>query len=76
MKPVVDGLAQEYADQLDFVIYANLRSTPEIAEFSGSKGISVVPTMMLVSSEGKELQRWEGAVSEATLRPWLANPEE
>ena len=75
MKPVVDRLAQEYSENVEFVIYGNVDGSAEIQEFTQDKGLEWVPTMVLVSPEGTELQRWEGAVPEAALRPWLENPE-
>jgi hypothetical protein len=71
MKPVVDGLAQEFSDRVDFVIYANADASEEISEFTTSKGVAYVPTMMLVSPEGVELARWEGVALEDELRAML-----
>ena len=71
MKPVVDGLAQEYSDRVDFVVYGNANASKEISEFTDTKGVYVVPTMMLVSPEGVEIARWEGAVLEGELRSAL-----
>jgi hypothetical protein len=71
MKPVVDGLAQEYSDGIEFVVYTDTFASDEVIEFSESKGVYAYPTMVLVSPEGVELARWEGAAPEDELRVML-----
>ena len=68
MKPVVDGLQVSYSDKLDFVVYANVNSEQSVSEFADDKGVQYVPTMMLVSADGVELNRWVGAVAEGELK--------
>ena len=68
MKPVVDGLEASYSDRLDFVIYADVNSEQDVSVFAQDKDVEYVPTMMLVSPDGVELNRWVGAVSEGELK--------
>lgn len=62
MKPVVDGLEQEYSDRIAFMVYGDVNSDVTGGQFAQSKGVSAVPTMVLVSASGTELERWVGAV--------------
>ena len=63
----MDGLQQSYAGQMGFGVYKNSDASPEITDFSNSRGVSGVPTMMLVNPQGVELMRWVGAQSQGTL---------
>lgn len=61
MKPVVDGLQQQYAGKVDFVVYADLDSDAAAGAFASRQGVSAVPTTMLVAPDGTELRRWVGS---------------
>ena len=67
MEPVVDGLQSEYSGRVNFVVYKDVEGDMTVNQFAMDQGVMVVPTMMLVSSEGAELQRWEGGVTEQVL---------
>jgi hypothetical protein len=68
MEPVVDGLQQEYAGRLQFSVYKDSSSSNDLIEFSIEQGVEYVPTMMLVSPSGVELNRWIGTTSGDVLR--------
>ena len=68
MKPVVDGLQASYSDRLDFVVYADANADQDISRFADDQGVQYVPTMMLVSTDGVELNRWVGVVAEGELK--------
>lgn len=67
MKPVVDGLQQEYGEQLDFVVMPSVDQNAQESQLAGSHGVNAVPTMVLVSAEGAELERWIGTVPASVL---------
>ena len=62
MKPVVDRLAQQYEGDVGFMVYDNLSADQRAAAFATEHGVRAVPTMVLVSAGGQELERWVGAV--------------
>lgn len=71
MKPVVDRLTPEYADAMEFYVYPELSADPKASAFADEHGIRAIPTMVIVSAEGEELDRIIGAVPEAELRSRL-----
>jgi hypothetical protein len=42
------------------MVYGDLNSDGAASRFARGKGVSVVPTMMLVSADGVEIERWVG----------------
>ncbi len=68
MKPVVDGLERTHGDRVDFVMHANLDQDGTASDLARARGVTAVPTSMLVAPDGTELKRWVGVVSEAELR--------
>jgi thioredoxin-like negative regulator of GroEL len=71
MKPVVDRLSREYAGKVDFVVYGDVNADQAVSRFSSTQGVRVVPTMVLVDSQGREAKRILGSVPEAELRQAL-----
>lgn len=71
MKPVVDRLKPGYTASIEFTVYNDVNATSEIGEFATSHGVRYVPTMVVVSADGRELNRMVGALSEAELRAKL-----
>lgn len=67
MKPVVDGLQAQYQGRVDMLVYGDVNNDQKANAFAAGKGVSAVPTMMLVSPDGKELERWVGTTSEEEL---------
>jgi hypothetical protein len=67
MEPVVDGLQGTYSDRMSFVVYKDVEGDMDINQFAMDQGVRAVPTMMLVSADGVELQRWEGTATEQML---------
>jgi hypothetical protein len=68
MKPVVDGLRDDYQDRIEFHVYENVNADPEVGAFSSTQGVQYVPTMVLVDADGAELERWVGSLADGTLR--------
>lgn len=67
MKPVVDRLRERFGEQIDFTVYAEVNDDAEAGRFADSHGVTGIPAMMLVSSDGTELQRWLGSRPEDVL---------
>lgn len=67
MKPVVDGLRQRYDGRIEFTVHETLESDPQGNALASERGVRAVPTMMLVSPDGQELQRWVGSRSDDEL---------
>lgn len=67
MKPVVDGLEQRYGDRLDFVVMPSVDQNAQESQLAGSHGVNAVPTTVLVSAAGSELERWVGTVPASVL---------
>jgi len=67
MKPVVDGLETQYGDRIEFKVYAEADKDAAASEFAEDKDVRYVPTMMLVSPEGREMNRWVGEQAEPSL---------
>lgn len=68
MKPVVDRLQGQYADQIDFLVYPAVDQDSSAGSFANQHGVQAVPTMVLVTPDGTETERWVGAQPEQTLR--------
>lgn len=67
MKPTVVRLQQRYTGKIDFVVYDHIDQDQTSSDFANRKGVSAVPTMMLVTANGQELHRWEGTQDEGTV---------
>ena len=70
MKPVVDGLKQEYADKVEFRIY-NVEKDPKGIELANSLGVDAVPTFVYVNSDGMQAGSQIGGVSADQMREQL-----
>ncbi len=68
MEPVVDRLAGEYGGRIEFMVYKDVNARADISKYAQRQGVRAVPTMVLVSGSGVELQRFVGGKSEADLR--------
>lgn len=71
MRPVVDRLSPEYAGAIDFYVYAELSTDADSSAFANEHGVSAIPTMVIVSADGEELDRIIGAIPESELRSRL-----
>jgi thioredoxin-like negative regulator of GroEL len=67
MKPVVDRLAATYKDKVDLYIYAEADKDTKAAAFATSQRISSVPTIVVVGSDGREIERFVGTTPERTV---------
>ena len=71
MKPVVDRLQTEYADRIDFYVYGEVNSDPAGSQLANDHGVTAIPTMMIVASDGTETSRIVGARPESEMRAQL-----
>jgi len=70
MKPVVDGLKQEYEGTVEFKLY-DVEKSAEGADLASTFGAQFVPTFVFVNADGATSETIVGAVSEAKLRAAL-----
>jgi thioredoxin-like negative regulator of GroEL len=71
VKPVVDRLEPEYSGRITFIKHDEVWSNRESAAFASENGIRAVPTMVLVSPDGREIERILGGADEARIRGML-----
>lgn len=71
MAPVVHGLEQKYAGQINFV-YLDI-DDPETALFKRELGYRVQPHLFLLDGDGSVLREWLGFVDGAELNQALAS---
>lgn len=69
--PVVNGVRPSFEPNVEFVVYDDVNANADISSFATRQGVRYVPTMVLVSSKGEELERVVGEVSDAALRRLL-----
>lgn len=74
MKPVVDRLKQEYDGKVEFRIY-DVDKSSEGQELMRRYGAQYVPTFVFVNSDGAEVNRAVGEVSEDEMRRLLDSLE-
>lgn len=70
MAPVVHGLEQKYAGQINFV-YLDI-DDPETTPFKRELGYRVQPHLFLLDGDGNVLREWLGFVQGAELDQALA----
>lgn len=63
MKPILDELTRDYADQFG-VVFIDVRENRKAGE---KYGIRIIPTQIFYSAEGKELARHEGFMSKKDI---------
>jgi len=67
MKPVVDGLAKELGDSVEFRLY-NVEKDQAGIELANSMGVTAVPTFVFVNSNGIPAGTQVGSMPEDQLR--------
>jgi thioredoxin-like negative regulator of GroEL len=70
MKPLVEGLQQEYESKVEFRLL-NVERDPEGVELARSLGVQFPPTFVFVNSDGVIAGRLIGEVAESELRERL-----
>lgn len=70
MKPVVDGLKQEYEGTVEFRLI-NTDTDPNAQALAAKYGISAVPTFVFLNADGSEAGRLLGEQPEDTMRQRL-----
>lgn len=66
MEPVVDRLYERYEGAVAFAVL-NPNDDPEFNRIANDYGIQYVPTFVFVDSDGVEVERLVGVVSEDVL---------
>lgn len=69
-KPIVDGIATDLAGRVD-VVRVDLRSEAGAA-LAARYGVTLVPTFVVLTADGREVSRWQGMPSRARLLASLA----
>jgi thioredoxin-like negative regulator of GroEL len=67
MRPVVNGLQDDYTGRIEFQVFAQLDKEAAGNDLATQHGVSAVPTMMLVAPDGKEIRRWVGTQPRETI---------
>lgn len=67
---MVDGLAKEYADKVEFRLY-NVETDPTGVQIANDLGVTAVPTFVFVNSDGVQAGTRIGAIPEDELREAL-----
>jgi len=70
MKPVVDGLKQEYEGKVEFKLY-NVDKSAEGNELMTQFNAKYVPTFVFINKDGSIATQKVGEVSEADMRKTL-----
>ena len=70
MKPVVDGLAKEYKDKVEFR-FENVTDNGPAVDLANKMGITAVPTFIFVNSNGIPAANKVGGMSEDEFRKQL-----
>jgi thioredoxin-like negative regulator of GroEL len=70
MKPVVDGLQQDYEGAVEIRVY-NFDRDPDAEQAAAPFGVQFVPTFVFIDSSGEVVDQRVGAVEEAELRGLL-----
>ena len=74
MKPVVDGLKQQYEGEIDFRLY-NVEKDQAGVQLANSMGVTAVPTFVFVNSNGIPAGTQVGSMPEDQLRAQLDSLE-
>jgi predicted DsbA family dithiol-disulfide isomerase len=67
MKPVVDGLSDEYAGKVDFK-RLNVETDQKAVELANQMGVTAVPTFVFVNSNGVQAGTKIGGATAEDLR--------
>jgi thioredoxin-like negative regulator of GroEL len=70
VKPVVDGLKQQYEGTVEFKLY-DVEKNAEGAKLADQFGAQYVPTFVFVNADGSLSEQLVGALSEAQLKAAL-----
>lgn len=70
MKPVVDRLKKEYEGKVEFRLY-NVETDEAGLALADQMGVTAVPTMIFVNSDGVQAGQVVGSLTEERLREQL-----
>ena len=71
IKACFEELVPKYNNNITFIEYDVQQNTPEINDAIDKYGISLVPTVIYVDKNGKEVRRTEGFVEKNTLENYF-----
>jgi thioredoxin-like negative regulator of GroEL len=71
MAPIIQSLQSEYSGKVEFTVYPDIETDAAVRSFAAEKGVNRTPTTVVVSSAGRELQRWSEPATPAQLRSAL-----
>ncbi len=71
MKPVVDGLKQEYQGKVDFVLINTDKATAEQNQLANQLGITVVPSFVFLNKDGTVAKKVVGETKADAMRTQL-----
>ena len=71
IKTCFEELVPKYNNNITFIEYDVQQNTPEINDAIDKYGISLVPTVIYVDKNGKEVRRTEGFVEKNTLETYF-----
>ena len=69
MHPIVDGIEQEYGNQL--VVYRLDYRNPADAQIAHVYAVRAHPVLLVIGRTGSVIQRWDGVVSPDLIREYL-----
>lgn len=67
LKTCFDELKPRFEDKINFIEYDVQSTEKEVSDAINKYGISLVPTLIFVDKNGKEIRRTEGFVEKNTL---------
>lgn len=70
MKPLVQGLQQQYGDKIEFRLY-NVESDQAGVELANKIGVQYVPTFLFVNSDGVISKQVVGTQTEAQMKAMI-----
>jgi thioredoxin-like negative regulator of GroEL len=71
MKPVVDGLTQEYKGKVDVIRINTDRPTAEQNQLANQFGVTVIPTFVFVNTDGTLAKKVIGETKVDAMRAQL-----
>lgn len=71
MKPVVDGLQQEYQGKVDFIRINTDTATGEQQKIADQFGVTVIPTFVFLNSDGTVAKKVVGEIKADAMRAQL-----
>ncbi len=71
MKPVVDGLQQEYKGKVDFIRINTDKASAKEQQLADGFGVTVIPTFVFVNTDGSIATKVVGELKANAMRAQL-----